>query len=120
MLSPPFTRGGGGGNSGRKSDPFSGVACDAPSSVIHARDLRFYGVIIRMFFDDHLPPHFHAVYGSEQAEISIQPIRLLKGGLPPRAMSMVIEWAGMLQLELLENWRRLHANEPIQRVAPLE
>jgi hypothetical protein len=81
---------------------------------------RFYGVIIRMFFDDHAPPHFHAVYGDAQAEISIQPIQLLKGGLPPRAMSMVIEWAAMHQPELLENWRRLHANEAVQKVAPLE
>lgn len=81
---------------------------------------RFYGLIIRMFFDDHAPPHFHAVYGSSQAEIGIQPIRLLKGGLPPRAMALVAEWATMHENELLENWRRLHANEAAQRIAPLD
>lgn len=30
---------------------------------------RFLGIIIKMFFDDHQPPHFHAEYGSEMALI---------------------------------------------------
>jgi hypothetical protein len=24
---------------------------------------RFFGIIIRMFFNEHAPPHFHAEYG---------------------------------------------------------
>ena len=83
---------------------------------------RFFGIIIRMYFDDHAPPHFHAYYAGQQAEVGIQPIGLLKGTLPRRAISLVVEWAGMHQDELMENWRRLHvrgAGGPIQ-IAPLE
>lgn len=32
---------------------------------------RFYGIVIKMFYDDHSPPHFHAEYGGHKAEVSI-------------------------------------------------
>jgi hypothetical protein len=32
---------------------------------------RFYGIIIRMYYDDHNPPHFHAFYGDDEAWINI-------------------------------------------------
>ena len=53
---------------------------------------RFFGIIIRMYFDDHPPPHFHAVYGKHEVQIRINPITALRSGLPRRAESMVIEW----------------------------
>jgi hypothetical protein len=31
----------------------------------------FYGILIRMFFNDHPPPHFHARYGEFEATIEI-------------------------------------------------
>ena len=37
---------------------------------------RFFGVIIRMYYDDHEPPHFHAIYGGDEAQIGIDPIKL--------------------------------------------
>ena len=40
---------------------------------------RFFGIIIRMYFDDHPPPHFHAIYGDEEAQVSIEPIAVLNG-----------------------------------------
>ena len=48
---------------------------------------RFFGIIIRMYFDDHDPPHFHAIYGETEAQIRIDPINLLHGNLPGRAFS---------------------------------
>ena len=44
---------------------------------------RFYGIVIRMYFGDHPPPHFHAEYGSEKAAISIDDLSIIKGSLPP-------------------------------------
>ena len=32
---------------------------------------RFFGIIIRMYFGDHLPPHFHAEYGEHRAVVDI-------------------------------------------------
>ncbi len=46
-----------------------------------------------MYFLDHEPPHFHAMYSGAEAQIQIQPIGLLVGKLPPRALALVVEWA---------------------------
>lgn len=80
---------------------------------------RFFGIIIRMYFDDHDPPHFHAIYGDEEALFGIEYVRLLRGSLPQRAVSMVLEWAALHQEELMDNWLRLHFAKPANRIQPL-
>jgi hypothetical protein len=52
---------------------------------------RFFGIVIRMYYDDHPPPHFHAIYGGQEAQVGIDPIVILQGNLPRRAVSMVVE-----------------------------
>ena len=81
---------------------------------------RFFGIIIRMYFDDHDPPHFHAIYGETEAQITIDPIGPLHGNLPGRAFSMVVEWAALHQRELVDNWQRLRNNQPAQKLPPLK
>jgi len=81
---------------------------------------RFLGIVIRMYFDDHPPPHFHAAYGGAEARVLIAPVGILDGRLPPRVLALVVEWATLHEAELMENWRRLHADEPPIRIAPLE
>ena len=81
---------------------------------------RFFGIVIRMYFLDHEPPHFHAKYGSDEVQLRIQPVGVLSGGLPARALALVVEWATLHQDELLENWRRLHSDEAPSRIKPLE
>jgi hypothetical protein len=81
---------------------------------------RFFGIIVRMYFDDHDPAHFHAIYGEHEAQMSINPITVLRGSLPRRAESMVIEWAALHQVELMENWRRLRNDQPAHRIEPLD
>jgi hypothetical protein len=51
----------------------------------------FFGIIIRMYYGDHNPPHFHAFYGDEEALIAIQSLEILQGSLPIRARMLVIE-----------------------------
>ncbi len=80
---------------------------------------RFFGIVIRMYFDDHHPPHFHAIYAGIEAQVGIDPIIVLQGKLPNRAVSMVLEWAALHQRELMHNWRRLQSNQPIERIEPL-
>lgn len=65
---------------------------------------RFYGIIIKIFFGDHPPPHFHAVYGEYNALISIESLEIIEGDLPNRAQKLVIEWATLYQKELLDMW----------------
>ncbi len=80
---------------------------------------RFFGVIIRMYFDEHEPPHFHAIYGDDEAQVGIDPIHVLRGELSSRAVSMVVEWAALHQRELMDNWRRLRADQPTRKIQPL-
>ena len=81
---------------------------------------RFFGIVIRMYFDDHNPPHFHALYAGNEAQVGIEPIILLEGNLPNRAASMVVEWAALHQRELMQNWERLRNDQPAERIEPLE
>jgi hypothetical protein len=66
---------------------------------------RFYGIVIRMYWADHQPPHFHAAYGSDQVQVRIDPVGLLRGRLPPRILAMVVEWAALHEGELLADWQ---------------
>jgi len=81
---------------------------------------RFFGIIIRMYFDDHPPPHFHAIYGNSEAQVAIDPIFILEGDLPRRAVSMVIEWAALHQHELMSNWQRLRESQAARKIPPLD
>jgi hypothetical protein len=45
---------------------------------------RFFGIVIKMFWDDHNPPHFHAFYGDEQALIDINSLSVFAGRPPAR------------------------------------
>jgi hypothetical protein len=80
---------------------------------------RFFGIVVRMFFDEHPPPHFHADYAEDSAVIGIQPIEVLQTTLPQRALSMVLEWAARNQRGLMENWERLGKGQALERLPPL-
>jgi Domain of unknown function (DUF4160) len=44
----------------------------------------FYGIVIAIYYDDHVPPHFHALYSGDEAVIRIDNLEVLAGGLPRR------------------------------------
>ena len=79
---------------------------------------RFYGIVIRMYFQqaEHNPPHIHALYGDEMAAIDIQTGNVLEGYLPPKALAMVQEWVGIYQNELLRIWE----TQEFKKLSPLE
>lgn len=79
----------------------------------------FYGIVIRIYNDDHPPPHFHAYYGGETASVRIDTVQVYRGSLPGRALSMVLEWAREHREELLANWQAAGEHEPLKRIAPL-
>ncbi|HEV8113904.1 MAG TPA: DUF4160 domain-containing protein [Planctomycetota bacterium] len=80
---------------------------------------RFFGIIIRMRYNDNAPPHFHVHSGGATATIALRPLRILEGELPPRALGLVIEWAALHQEELLLDWNLARAQLPLRKVAPL-
>ena len=81
---------------------------------------RFFGVVIKMFFDDHNPPHFHAEYGDSVALVEIATLSVFAGNLPPRALGLVIEWSTLHRQELLADWRRAKSQQRLEKIAPLE
>jgi hypothetical protein len=64
----------------------------------------FYGIVIQMFWADHPPPHFHALYAEHEALIEIRDLRVIRGSLPRRALALVLEWSGEHRQELMEDW----------------
>ncbi|MDY6990983.1 MAG: DUF4160 domain-containing protein [Cyanobacteriota bacterium] len=81
---------------------------------------RFLGIIITMYYNDHPPPHFHVRYNQQKAIIDIENLSILEGKLTPRVLGLVIEWAAIHQIELLENWQRAKEQSPLEKIEPLE
>jgi hypothetical protein len=80
---------------------------------------RFFGIVIKMFFDDHNPPHFHAEYSGNIALIDIRNLTVFSGNLPPRVKGFVIEWASIHQQELIEDWERSQTQQDLFKIDPL-
>jgi Domain of unknown function (DUF4160) len=53
----------------------------------------FYGIRITMYYNDHLPPHFHAEYNEDEVLIEINSLEIYAGELPKRALRFTLEWA---------------------------
>ncbi|MDQ7825609.1 MAG: DUF4160 domain-containing protein [Candidatus Eremiobacteraeota bacterium] len=81
---------------------------------------RFYGIVIRMFYEDHNPPHFHAIYGKQEAMISISELRILEGRISKRALLMTLEWAIQYREALMESWQLAMNSQPLKSIPPLK
>lgn len=81
---------------------------------------RFFGIVISMPPNDHLPPHFHATYGGSSARINLESGALMAGRLPPRILGLVVEWAQLHREELRVDWELARSRRPPNRIAPLE
>jgi Domain of unknown function (DUF4160) len=81
---------------------------------------RFFGITVRMYYDDHVPPHFHAYYGEDSEKISVDSLATLAGKLPRRAHALVVESAAAHRNELSENWKLCEAHQPLRVIEPLE
>lgn len=80
---------------------------------------RFYGIVIRLHYGDHHPPHFHAAYGGRVIEVDIRTLEVIEGRLPRRALGLVMEWAAIHRGELSEAWDQVSAGNSPRKIAPL-
>jgi hypothetical protein len=80
---------------------------------------RFLGIVIAMYYRDHGPPHFHAIYGEFEITVEIDS-RRVNGSFPQRALSHVLEWLALHRAELLNAWTLARASQPLPRIDPLE
>ena len=81
---------------------------------------RFFGIIIRMFFNDHQPAHFHATYQEHEAIIAIESLDVLRGDLPRRALALVLEWAVLHREELRRDWQLAQSGQVPDPIPPLD
>lgn len=81
---------------------------------------RFFGIIIRLYFNDHEPPHLHAEYQGNRALLDFDG-NVLRGQLGSRtALRLVRQWIDLHVAELLDDWKLARAGEEINRIAPLD
>jgi Domain of unknown function (DUF4160) len=80
----------------------------------------FYGILIQMFWADHSPPHFHALYAEFEALIDIRTLEVIRGSLPRRALALVLEWAALHREELTEDWNLCARKQTPRKIQPLE
>jgi hypothetical protein len=80
---------------------------------------RFLGIVIAIFYKDHVPPHFHAFYGDYEITVEIL-TGIIQGRFPKRALGLVMEWYEEHKQELLENWQLAESKKPLNKIKPLE
>jgi hypothetical protein len=80
----------------------------------------FFGIVVSMTYADHAPPHVHAHHAGREALVGIDPLRLLRGDLQPRALALVAEWTLRNRDALIESWLRARLGLPLQPIPPLD
>ena len=80
----------------------------------------FFGIAIYMYYNDHMPPHFHAEYGEHEAIYEIDTLDVTRGALPRRAHALVLEWATLHRNELRDDWERARTEKPLVEIEGLE
>ena len=81
---------------------------------------RFFGIVIRMYFHDHPPPHVHAEYQGKKALFDFRG-NVVRGELGSRtALRLVREWIDLRANELEQNWDLATAGRDLQKIQPLE
>lgn len=79
----------------------------------------FYGIKIYMFWNEHMPPHFHAEYGDKKILVDIQNGTVIKGVFPFKQLKLVLAWCEIHREELLANWENAIQHQELLRVNPL-
>jgi hypothetical protein len=80
---------------------------------------RFFGIIVRMFYDEHNPPHIHAEYSGSKAVFDFKG-NILKGDLCSRtATKLIREWLDLHLDEIEMDWELALKNKEIKKIDPL-
>ena len=80
----------------------------------------FYGIVVYMYFVDHNPPHFHAIYAEHEALIRIDDGSSIGGELPRTAARLVEQWRELHVAELMRNWEQAQEPAALSAIEPLQ
>lgn len=67
----------------------------------------FDGVVVYIYFDEHVPPHFHALFAEHEAVISIENLAVMEGSLPAAKLKQTLAWAIANQDLLRHKWAEI-------------
>jgi len=81
---------------------------------------QFFGILIYMYYNDHMPPHFHAKWAEHEAIIVIGTKRIYAGSLPKHQLDLVLKWATLHNEELMNNWELARMGKALNQVNPLK
>lgn len=80
----------------------------------------FFGIVIKMFFDDHNPPHLQAEHQGEKAVFDFRG-NILAGDISSRtAVRLIREWIDLHQFELMQNWNNMQQGRGFEKIPPLK
>ena len=79
----------------------------------------FYGIIVEIFYNEHIPPHFHARHGEDRAVIDIASGDVLEGELSRRDLRLVEAWLELNRESLMANWQLAREGREMFKIAPL-
>jgi len=79
----------------------------------------FYGISIYMYFSDHDPAHFHAIYAEHEALVRIDDGSYIAGTLPATASRLVEQWRTLHEVELTDNWTLAQEPASLSPIEPL-
>ena len=79
----------------------------------------FRGIKVSLYWSDHMPPHFHASYGSSNIIVAIEELEVLDGTMPAKQLKMLLGWAAFHQEELRENWELARERQELFAIEPL-
>jgi hypothetical protein len=94
------------------------MGCD--TVLVCLRSVDFFGLIVRMYYNDHDPAHFHVAYGEFEALIEVETLAIYRGELSRRALALALEWAALHRDELRQDWHLAKSGQVPQAIAPLE
>ena len=80
----------------------------------------FLGIAVRMFYNDHEPPHFHVRYQGFRARVRIGDGKVIDGRLPPTVGRIVTEWTDLRRDALMRDWSLARNEEPLERILGLD
>jgi len=80
----------------------------------------FFGIIIRMFYNEHPPSHFHAEYQGTKGNFDFDG-NMIKGNIKSKnALRLIKEWAELHKSELEVNWQNAKIKKDINKIEPID
>lgn len=80
----------------------------------------FFGIVIRMFYKEHEPPHFHAEYQGQQAKCNFDGAIVAGYIRSATARALIRRWAASRRRQLEANWEKMKAGQTLDGIEPLE